>query len=424
MLGELGARDQWRGKIFLDLHHAQNPDETIVVTPARFDRDWLYRIELPDLMDRSRFVSAMVEVLLLEMANRNATQSTEIPAWLVQGLSRQMQLSSQGDLVLDPAPKSPNNNLGLVLFHSNRRTDPLTEAHNELHTYPPLTLEQLSWPAEWQFTGDAGEAYRSSAQLFVHELLQLHDGRASLLAMLQDLPQHLNWQIAFLQAFHTDFASQLALEKWWDLRLVQFTGRDLAQTWPADESWNKLDEILRPAVQIRAGAGDLPLRTQVTLESVIKEWDVPRQKILLREKIQQLAILRLRVSQDLVYLVDDYRRILDSYLNRKDYSVYVPMSRTIYPSQLDTFARDTLRQLADLEVRRGQLRPQARPRPRATRHRQHAAPLTFLFPFCAIRVLQAKLRFFLESAAPNLIPYHSMICHHSPRLQNHVNRKS
>ena len=64
-------------------------------------------------------------------------------------------------------------------------------------------------------------------------------------AFLPELSRHLNWQIAFLRAFHSDFSSQLALDKWWTLHVVQFTGHDLGQTWPNAESWQKLDELIR-----------------------------------------------------------------------------------------------------------------------------------------------------------------------------------
>ncbi len=357
LLGELGmVNDKWQGKIFMDLHHGQNSDEAIVVSPVLYGHRWIYRMELPDLLARSRLVSAVTEVLLLEMANRNADRATEIPAWLALGLSRQMMLASQVEMIVEAPQKSENGIASALLFHSSRRTDPLTLAHADLLATAPLTLEQLSWPKAGQLDGLAGEAYRSSAQLFVHELLQLKDGRACLRAMIEELPQHLNWQIAFRHAFRSDFASQLEVEKWWELHLVQFTGRDLTQTWPSEESWRKLDEIIRPSVEVRTGANDLPLRTQVTLQAIIKDWDLPRQTKLLQEKSQQLLILRMRVSQELIYLVDDYRRILASYVQKKGVA-YNPMGRTLYAPRLDGFARDTLRELDLLDARRQQLRP-------------------------------------------------------------------
>jgi len=357
LLSELGARDNWRGKILINLHHSDNPDETIVVERILFGSEWSYRMETPDLLERSRFVSALVDVLLLEMAERGSEEPTQIPAWLSQGLSREVMLSSPLELVLEP-PRTMENGVALNrLVASGRRTDPLALAHADLHTVPPLTLEELSWPRDGQFDGEAGEAFRSSAQLLVHELLQLPDGRAAMQDFLAELTRHLNWQLAFLSAFHADFGSQLDLEKWWALHLIQFTGRDLSQTWPSDESWRKLDEVLRPEMQVRTAVGEAPMRAQVTLQAIIKDWDISRQTKLLQEKAQQLFLLRMWVSQDLVYLVDEYRRALESYLRKRENGIYVSMGRSLYAPQLDTLARDTLRQLNELEAKREKLRP-------------------------------------------------------------------
>ena len=52
------------------------------------------------------------------------------------------------------------------------------------------------------------------------ELLRLPDGRACLQRMLAQLPQHYNWQFAFLEAFHARFERPLDVEKWWALSLA------------------------------------------------------------------------------------------------------------------------------------------------------------------------------------------------------------
>ncbi|HWF18375.1 MAG TPA: hypothetical protein VG754_03875 [Verrucomicrobiae bacterium] len=352
LLLQLGVRDQWRGKIYIALHRAQFSDEPVSVTPERFDREWDYKLDMPDRVERSRLVSAIVEVLLLEMADRGAERSTEIPAWLSQGMSREVTFTSEEELVIEK-PHSMENGLGMNrLTRTDLMGNPLLQAHAELLAMPPLTLEDLSWPKAGQFDGDAAEAYRSSAQLFVHELLQLNDGHDCFRAFLSELPQHFNWQMAFLRAFRSHFGTQLDLEKWWALRLVEFTGRDLAQTWRADESWQKLDEIVRPAVEVRTDANEMPLHSQVTLQAIIRDWDVPRQRQMLQEKLQQLLILRLHVSQEFVYLVDDYRRTLDGYVKKREKS-RIAFGKTLS----DDLARETIRTLDALETRRQQLRP-------------------------------------------------------------------
>jgi hypothetical protein len=355
LLAELQAPDQWRGKISFSLHRARSLDEMVVISASQNGTDWGYYVDMPDTLEPSRLVASVVNALLLETANRNSERSAEIPTWLVEGLARQLVLSSAVPLVLDqPAPGRPGISASFVQSDGVRR-DPLATANEELRAHLPLTLEELTWPADGQLTGEAGESYRSSAQLFVHELTQLDQGRACLRTMVGELARHLNWQMAFLDAFKSHFSTQLELEKWWDLRLVTFTGRDLTQTWPAAESWDKLDEIIRPAVEVRMAINELPLRTQVNLQTIIREWDFAQQAGVLNQRIQQLFVLRTRVSQDLVSLVDDYRQVLDAYMKQRAKSS--TGRRAVLG--LDSIARETIAQLDTLDARREQLRPAA-----------------------------------------------------------------
>lgn len=359
LLRKLDVPDQWQGRIYLDLHQARSPDETIMVMPSVYGRNWDYHIALPDVLERPRVVSAVVEVLLLEMANRDSGRSAEIPAWLTQGLTQELMLASDVELVLEQPEKSASSgNMFKVKSPLNvdwRRANPLAVAHDELHASPPLTLEELSWPREDQLEGKAGEVYRSSAQLFIHELLQFKDGHECLRAMVRELARHLNWQISFLDAFQSHFASQLELEKWWALKLEAFTGRDLSQNWPSVESWNKLEEIIHPTVEVRTGAEDLPLRTEVSLQTIIREWDFARQSGVLHERARQLFLLRARVSQDVVHLVDDYRQVLEAYLKERDKAGYNVTGKQSSRG-LDRVAQETLRDLDVLDIRREQLR--------------------------------------------------------------------
>ncbi len=363
LLTELGAHDQWRGKIHLDLRQARSPDETILVAPTVFFGNWDYHVSLPDVLERPRVVMITVEMLLLEMANQDSERSAEIPAWLTQGLTRELMFSCDSDLVLE-RPEQSISSANMIEVNSKldvswRRADPLKVAHEELRDVPPLTLDELSWPKPGQFEGQAGEIYRSCAQLFVHELLQFKDGRECLRAMVRELSQHLNWQLAFRDAFRSHFASQLEIDKWWALKLVEFTGRDLSQTWPSDVSWWKLDEIVHPIAEVRTEAKNLPVRTEVSLQTIIREWDFARQAGVLHEREQQLQMLRTRVSQELVYLVDDYRRTLEGYLEKKD---NVGFSLTGRKAALgsDKNARKTLQELDALDNRREQMRPKVK----------------------------------------------------------------
>jgi hypothetical protein len=299
-------------------------------------------------------------VLLLELVNRGATnQSAEIPTWLVQGLAEQVLVANENEILLLPPRLNANGiTVTSMLVHSQRQ-NPLEQAHRLLRTRQPLAFEQLSWPPPGQLTGEAGELYRSSAQLFVAELLQFKDGPACLRAMLAELPQHLNWQLAFLHAFQPHFARLLEVEQWWSLQCAYFTGHELTQTLPADESWRKLEEVIRSPVEVRAAPDELPLHTEVALQSIIRQWEPARQTVALQGTMRELEALRLRMAAPVVPLLDDYHRVLENYLQNRDRNGLLLLFRK---QALQRHNREeTLRRLDELDTQRLALRPQSAP---------------------------------------------------------------
>jgi hypothetical protein len=358
LLAQLGASDEWQGRVSIFLHQARRLDETIVIGSTADGHDWTYYMNLPDTVERRRLVSAVVDVLLLEMSERNSGRAAEIPKWLAQGLSQQLVNSSMPELVVD-TPEGGNSVIrGSTRYVEGTNAAPLERAHEVLLARPPLTFGELSWPNDGE---EESEVYRSSAQLLVCSLLQLEDGRPCLRKMIRELPQHLNWQLSLLDAFQSDFSDQRELEKWWDLRLVNFTGRDLSETWPHDVSARKLDEIIRAGAQVRTAADELPLRSEVTLQSIIGDWGYSMQEGVLREKIRQLDLLRASVSQDLVGLVDDYREVLVAYVKTREKAGAfrsTTVERFLGP---DRTALETIRQLNLLDAEREAMRNSSSP---------------------------------------------------------------
>ena len=205
--------------------------------------------------------------LLLEMANRGAARTAEVPGWLAEGLTQQLLASSALEVILPP-PRAGQRGLPVNVVNTGieRKPNPLARARGNSGRHPPLSFEELSWPAGISPAGDSEEVFGASAQLFVDQLLQLENGTTCLRAMIEELPRYHNWQIAFLHGFHSQFQSLLDVEKWWALQAVQFTSRDLTQTWSVAESWRKLDEIVRPPVQVRTEADQLPSPGTVALQ--------------------------------------------------------------------------------------------------------------------------------------------------------------
>jgi hypothetical protein len=195
--------------------------------------------------------------------------------------------------------------------------------------------------------------------LFVGELLRLPDGRACLRTMLAELPQHYNWQVAFLRAFHAFFERPLDVEKWWALTVAQATGRDVAQSWTLEESWHKLDEAIHSPVQVRTSANELPLHADASLQTVVREWDSVRQTQALGSTLRELGLLRLRVAQEFVGLVQDYSQALETYLQQRDHTGSIlPLMRKAGRRRA---AEAAIQQLDALDARREALRPPPKP---------------------------------------------------------------
>ena len=210
-----------------------------------------------------------------------------------------------------------------------------------------------------QEPGEAGLMYRTSAQIFLHELLGLKEGRACLRVMLSELPNYFNWQLAFLKAFRAHFQRPVEVEKWWALQVVHFSTRDaLAQTWPFEESSQKLDQTLHASVELHTGTNQLPLTAEVPLQQVLREWDRPRQAETLQLKMRELQLLRVRVSDEFVPLADKYRQLLENYLQHQQKPGIHPFRRRAHAERL---AAETVQALDQLDALRAAVRPIQKP---------------------------------------------------------------
>jgi hypothetical protein len=366
LLRELGMRDQWQGKIFVIIVPAESTADPVAVAPERFAGNWNCGIQLPDVIDRERFVEAVVRACLTEIGNRNSRgRFADVPEWLVQGFTGQLLGYCEEKFVLEP-PKLGKDGFSVTRIGVDltdnpgmtgpnvRKMNPLAEAIAVVHTNRPLTFDELSWPTDDQLMGGGREAYRSSSQLFINELLRLQNGPASMSAMLAELPNYLNWQIAFLNAFHRKFGEQLDVEKWWALQLTDYTGRDLLHLWTPEESWKKLDDFFQVPIDVKMGAAPA-MRTDITFQTVIRGWSRTRQLQLLKQKLWDLELLRARMSLDYIPLVEDYREALQSYYQKR-----MSGARNIprYGPLLDKLENEAIQKLDDLDATREKMRPE------------------------------------------------------------------
>ena len=356
---QLGMDDtaRWRGQIFLALHPAQSLDENVTVISSRFNGVWIYRVELPDVLTQTRLTRALTGVVLLEIANRTAGEhSAEIPSWLVDGLSAQLLAENSAGFILSAPTKSDNGILENSFVASERGSYLLTGAHLALQNQPALTSEQLSWPTDAQLSGNDGGVYRASAQLFVHELLGLKNGADDLRATLQLLPKFLNWQIAFREAFKFDFPQPVDMEKWWALKTISFAAQDAGPMWTAEVSCEKLDEILSVPVEYYFASNSLPSHAEISLQTVIRNFDANRQMEILQTKARDLQVAELQMSPQFASLTESYRDALTAYLGERN----SPPAKLILEKHFGSTPRkitagDTLKKLDAIDAQRREI---------------------------------------------------------------------
>lgn len=310
----------WTGKIFVTLYSARSVDDRVVIAPTPFLKSWNCALELPDLINSNRYARALSAVLLLELANRRTpvtARSAELPAWLVDGLAREVVESDEAPSILSTPTKVVNEHLQSSLESNKRGLDPLAAARQALQKSPALTFDQLSWPNDAQMNGGDDGVYLASAQLFVTELLKLKNGPEKMRAMLAQLSSCQNWQTAFFQAFRDHFRTPLEAEKWWALRVVAFAARDPGPGWTVAVSRQKLNALLTVPVGVRNDSNSLPVRVEMPMQTAIQNLDPELRTAILEAKSRDLELARLRVAAPLAPLTDAYCKALTDFLGKR-----------------------------------------------------------------------------------------------------------
>jgi hypothetical protein len=92
-----------------------------------------------------------------------------------------------------------------------------------------------------------------------------------------------------------------------------------------------------------------PMRTDISLQTIIRGWSRTQQLQALKKKLWELEILRLRLSRDFIPLLDEYRQVLQTYYRkRNDILREGPIP--------DKIIKETLERLDALDGRRADMR--------------------------------------------------------------------
>jgi hypothetical protein len=306
---ELGWGNRWEATVLVNVHPIATDNEPPALRVLHASGGWRYRLDLPDEIDRTRLLQSIVETLLLEYANRGASRHcVELPPWLTEGLTAHLMQGPLAALALHPH--------AINVRHAARK-DTGRVVRQRMEQTGFLTVDQLNWPDFDRNDIARADAYHHSAHLLVRELIRLRGGADSLCAMLTMLPEHLNWQTAFLRAFDPQFKRMLDVEKWWALTTTQIRTHDTSLHWSFSEGQRRLEEILYTPMEVRLGPAEMPHVMPVSLQTVINEWGFEQQVALLQNKLAQLQFARIRLPGELGTLADSYRATLVKYLRAR-----------------------------------------------------------------------------------------------------------
>lgn len=344
---ELGLRGEWKGRIEVEIHPIQHDREEIVVISRPTTSGCNYLVLTPDEVDGPCLLRTLVGLLLAEYSSRGARErSVELPPWLAPGVAGQLETASLSSLILER---------GQAVVRDRGAQESLTGLRSRLRAGRVLSADRLNWPEPEDFEGDKAESYQASAQLFVRELLRLSRGRDNLRRMLELLPQHLNWQLAFLSAFGAHFSRMVEVEKWWSMAIVHFTGQSPSPPLAAPAVWQRLNQILFTPVQVRLSKADLPHASYESLQGLVRDLPLAQQQGLLRQKTAHLRGLLRQAPPALVPLLEAYGQTLENHLRDSERTVRDTGSRTVQPLSFRVLQSDTVARLDRLDAKRVQL---------------------------------------------------------------------
>jgi hypothetical protein len=320
-------------------------------------KGWNYRLTLPSPIETNLLLRAVVQAILTETANRSAGEhSAEVPGWLVTGLSAHLQADSEPTTLLRVQSR----------LNTNRIKMPAMEAvRGLLRQETPISFQELCWPGPELAAGRSNELYAACAQVFVEELLQFPDGSRRLGAMIDRLPQHLNWQTSFLEAFDGHFGQLVDVEKWWGLVCVNFTGVDFASRFSPVDSWHKLQEALDVPVQVHFSPDRLPVEAVVTLQEAIRTWGPAESEAALERAFEKLLTLRRQVTPKLRPLLDAYLEVVEGCEDGTRPVVNTGWGKRVTPP-MAVLRNAACKKLNALDAQRESMRKQYVPQPAQT----------------------------------------------------------
>jgi hypothetical protein len=139
------------------------------------------------------------------------------------------------------------------------------------------------------------------------------------------------------------------------LQAAYVVGRDHKELWTPTESAQKLEAALHTSIAVRVTSGEMPTRTEISLQTVLREWDTVRQLKTAQDKVLELDRLRLRVAPEYMKIVADYQTALRDFIReRSSFTTTFNKLRT-QPPGIKKIIAAAIERLDELDAQRARL---------------------------------------------------------------------
>jgi hypothetical protein len=342
----LRATDDFQDKIHISVLDRAPETQPVTIVSQVHPDGFVYKGGFPARIEAIKFAKGLMQVILLEYANRGARRCAELPLWLVEGMTREVMTAVQPAYVLNRRPLT----IETVGYDRLGATRPF------LHTNSPLSIQELSFPRLAGASDEARTRFGASAHLLVHRLLALPNGPALMAQFLRTLPQTLNWQTALFSVYKEHFDGPLSFEKWWMLNWVEFRKRQAPEYWPLARALDRLDALLLTSVEVRSATNNIPSQRLVTVQELLQSTDFAAQRELLGQKVQQMFFMTVNVPTGLLPLWAAYQNALESYLQKRSLLDYQPGLKSDPEQRVQALIKSTLTDLDQLDFARSELK--------------------------------------------------------------------
>jgi hypothetical protein len=294
-LRRLDVPDNWRDPVWL-LVQTRQADQSaalpVSMAVIQTDQHLEYRIRclVPPAIDERDLLSAIVDALCSEWANRNqATERSKayvvpgIPLWLVEGFA---------------------------VLTEGRDESLLSASHRSVAGGRPQEARDLLALNALPKSSMDRQLFQANAWIFTESLLGLHQGPRKMRSFLSELGAQKVASNAFWKVYHDNFPNPTVLEKWWSLELVRHTSLSVAQDLSAEDTERDLEAILVTKLGPVGGRRGMPGETNVAVSDLWRHVGAPWLAELLKLKIDRIGALRGVAHPLYLPVLDDYMEAL------------------------------------------------------------------------------------------------------------------